>query len=112
VELLDNAVRHAREEGLVSLRLSRRGDRAAIEVADDGVGIDPAFAPHLFERFRQADGSITRTHGGLGVGLAISRHLVEMHGVRIGAYSDGPGRGSTFTIELPLPSTAADGRAG
>jgi CheY-like chemotaxis protein len=72
-----------------------------IRVQDDGAGIDPAFLPHVFERFRQADGSVSRQHGGLGLGLAIVRHLVELHGGTVHAESAGIGRGSTFTVELP-----------
>ena len=72
-----------------------------IRVQDDGAGIDPAFLPHVFERFRQADGSVSREHGGLGLGLAIVRHLVELHGGTVRAESQGLGQGSTFTVELP-----------
>jgi signal transduction histidine kinase len=71
-----------------------------ISVQDDGTGIDGAFLPHVFERFRQADASTSRQHGGLGLGLAIVRHLVELHGGSVRADSPGPGKGSTFTIEL------------
>jgi CheY-like chemotaxis protein len=71
-------------------------------VKDTGRGFEPQFAPHLFERFRQADGSATRAHGGMGLGLAIVRHLVELHGGRVWAESAGPGRGASFTVSLPL----------
>ena len=100
--LLSNAVKFTPEEGqvFVSLRVDDRD--AVIEVRDTGEGIDPAFMPYLFERFRQADSSATRTHMGLGLGLAIVRHLVELHGGTITAESRGPGKGSTFRVRLPL----------
>jgi CheY-like chemotaxis protein len=75
-----------------------------IQVSDSGPGIDPAFLPHVFERFRQADGTITRTHGGLGLGLAIVRHLVELHGGIITAENRKVGHGAVFTVKLRLPS--------
>jgi signal transduction histidine kinase len=70
-------------------------------VSDDGQGINPDFLPYVFDRFRQADGSIRRRQGGLGLGLSIVRHLVEMHGGTVSAASDGEGKGAVFTIELP-----------
>ncbi|MFN2491682.1 MAG: response regulator, partial [Pyrinomonadaceae bacterium] len=75
-----------------------------IQVKDSGPGIDPNFLPHVFERFRQADGSTTRTHGGLGLGLAIVRHLVELHGGTIRGENSSEGQGAIFTVQLPLPS--------
>ena len=72
-----------------------------LRVSDDGEGIDPEFLPHVFERFSQADVSVSRQHGGLGLGLAIVRHLVELHGGTIAAESGGPARGAVFTVELP-----------
>ena len=75
-----------------------------IQVKDSGPGIDPAFQPHVFERFRQADGSTTRTHGGLGLGLAIVRHLVELHGGSIAVENRKDSSGAIFTVRLPLPS--------
>jgi CheY-like chemotaxis protein len=71
-------------------------------VRDTGAGIDPSFLPHVFERFRQQDSSTTRAHGGIGIGLAIARYLVEMHGGTIAAESEGVGRGATFRVELPV----------
>ena len=100
--LLSNAVKFTPEDGevFVTLRVDERD--AVIEVRDTGEGIDPAFMPHLFERFRQADSSATRTHMGLGLGLAIVRHLVELHGGSIGAESRGAGKGATFRVRMPL----------
>jgi CheY-like chemotaxis protein len=77
-----------------------------LTVSDTGCGIEPDFLPHVFERFRQADGSTTRQHGGLGLGLSIVRHLVEAHGGSVYAYSAGQGQGASFTVELPLPAGA------
>jgi two-component system, chemotaxis family, sensor kinase Cph1 len=72
-----------------------------LSVADSGCGIGPAFLPHVFEPFRQAESSASRVHGGLGIGLSIVRHLLELHGGTINAQSDGPERGSVFTVSLP-----------
>ena len=103
--LLSNAIKFTPPGGTVDVRLSQAGERAVIEVRDTGPGIDPAFAPHLFERFRQADSSSTRVHGGLGLGLSIVRQLVEAHGGDVSASSDGPERGSVFTVRLPVSAT-------
>ena len=100
--LLTNAVKFSSEGGLVSVSLREEERDAVIEVRDTGDGIDPAFMPHLFERFRQADSSVTRAHMGLGLGLAIVRHLVELHGGTIAAESRGLGKGSSFRVRLPL----------
>jgi CheY-like chemotaxis protein len=86
----------------VQIRLQRINSHVEITVADTGEGIAPAFLPQLFQRFTQGDGSYTRTHSGLGLGLAISRHLVEAHGGVIEAFSPGKGQGTTIRIELPL----------
>jgi len=100
--LLSNAIKFTPRGGNVWLRLARTGDSAEIEVQDDGLGIRAEFLPHVFERFRQSDSSSTRPHGGLGLGLAIARHLVELHGGTIEVHSEGDGKGSTFRVRLPL----------
>jgi PAS domain S-box-containing protein len=107
--LLSNAVKFTSHGGRVHVRLhTTAGEHVQIEIADTGDGIDAQLLPHVFDRFRQADASNTRTHGGLGLGLAITRHLVEMHGGTIRADSAGKGRGATFTVQLPLADTKAD----
>jgi PAS domain S-box-containing protein len=100
--LVNNAVKFTDRGGRVAVRLTRSDGRLKIEVTDTGRGISPAFLPHVFERFRQADASTTRTIGGLGLGLSIAKQLVELHGGTIRAASAGEGRGATFTVELPL----------
>ncbi len=100
--LLSNAVKFTRSSGLVEVRFQRNNSHVEIVVADSGEGIKPDFLPHVFERFRQADGSTTRAHGGLGLGLAIVRHLVDLHGGSVRAESAGEGKGATFTVKLPL----------
>jgi signal transduction histidine kinase len=110
--LLSNAVKFTPRGGQVTIGVDRVHSQARIQVVDSGRGIDPAFLPHIFERFRQADASTTRSEGGLGLGLAIVRHLVELHGGTVGAESAGFGQGSTFTVRLPvravsLPAAAA-----
>jgi PAS domain S-box-containing protein len=100
--LLSNAVKFTPAGGYVNIALDDVGeDRIQIRVQDSGAGIDRAFLPHVFERFRQADNTVSRQHGGLGLGLAIVRHLVELHGGTVHADSPGVGRGSTFTVDLP-----------
>ena len=86
----------------MQVRLQRVNSHVEITVSDTGEGIAPEFLPQLFQRFQQADGTFTRRHSGLGLGLAISRHLVEAHGGRIEAMSPGKGRGTTVRVELPL----------
>lgn len=88
------------------LRLTHEGSVVRLAVSDTGEGIDRAFLPYVFEPFRQADSSSTRPHGGIGLGLAIVRSLIEMHGGRIRAESEGRGRGATFTMELPVMESA------
>jgi signal transduction histidine kinase len=100
--LLSNAIKFTPEAGAVTVRLLRRDDRAVLEVSDTGQGITPEFLPHVFDRFRQEDGSTTRRAGGLGLGLAITRHLVELHGGTIRVTSQGEGQGATFTVTLPM----------
>jgi PAS domain S-box-containing protein len=103
--LLLNAVKFTPIGGEVRARLERAGPHARITVTDTGSGIRPNFLPFVFDRFRQSDQSTTRVHGGLGLGLSIVRHLVELHGGTVRAESEGEGRGSTFTVELPLLET-------
>ena len=100
--LLSNAIKFVPRGGHIEVRLVRTENAARIVVSDDGPGIEPAFLPHVFERFRQADGGTARVHSGLGLGLAIVRHLAEIHGGSVTAESDGLGKGATFTVELPL----------
>ena len=102
--LLSNASKFTPAGGVVGVRVCQNQTYVEIEVSDTGPGIAPEFLPHVFERFRQADGSTTRTHGGLGLGLAIVRHLVELHGGAIGAENRASGSGAVFTVKLPLPS--------
>jgi PAS domain S-box-containing protein len=106
VNLLSNAVKFSPMGGRVSVRARSNGDVYEIDVIDSGEGIAPDLLPHLFERFRQADGSTTRKHGGLGLGLAIARHIVELHGGSIAAESAGVGKGSTFRVRLPIATHA------
>jgi signal transduction histidine kinase len=100
--LLSNAIKFTPRGGRVTVRLARGESHVEISVTDDGEGISPEFIPYVFDRFRQADGTTTRRFGGLGLGLAIVRHLVELHGGTVRAESGGEGRGSTFTVNLPL----------
>jgi PAS domain S-box-containing protein len=100
--LLSNAVKFTARGGRVQVRLERIDSRVEIVVSDTGIGITPDFLPHIFERFRQADSRFAREHGGLGLGLAITRHLVEMHGGTITASSAGPGTGASFRVRVPI----------
>jgi PAS domain S-box-containing protein len=100
--LLSNAVKFTNEGGQIEARLAVASGQAEISVIDSGIGIEPQFLPYLFERFRQADSSSTRRYGGLGLGLAIVRNVVEMHGGSVSALSPGKGQGTTFKITLPL----------
>ncbi|MDT7604176.1 MAG: hypothetical protein QOF61_2173 [Acidobacteriota bacterium] len=100
--LLSNAVKFTPREGRVEVSLVRDGDDAVFAVADTGIGINPEFLPQVFDRFRQADASTTRAFGGLGLGLSIVRHLVELHNGMVAAESLGEGRGATFRVRLPL----------
>jgi PAS domain S-box-containing protein len=102
--LLSNAIKFTSRKGRVQITLQRVNSSIEIAVSDSGAGISPEFLPYVFDRFRQADMSTTRQHSGLGLGLAIVRHLTELHGGTVQAESAGEGQGSTFTIRLPLVS--------
>jgi signal transduction histidine kinase len=115
--LLSNALKFTPEEGRIEVRLRQTDSHVEASVTDSGEGIPSDFLPHVFDRFSQADSSVTRKHGGLGVGLAIVRHLVELHGGTIRAESAGAGHGATFSLQLPaiplregpaIPSPAAE----
>ena len=105
--LLSNAIKFTASGGRVEVSLTRTGKMAQISVQDSGQGIKAEFLPHVFDRFRQEDGSISRRHGGLGLGLAIVRHLVELHAGSVEAHSEGEGAGARFVIHLPLRATSA-----
>jgi NO-binding membrane sensor protein with MHYT domain/CheY-like chemotaxis protein/nitrogen-specific signal transduction histidine kinase len=109
--LLSNAVKFTPQGGSVQVLLAREGQEVVIRMRDSGIGIAPAFLPYVFDRFRQQDASITRHHGGLGLGLAIARQLVELHGGTIAVDSEGESTGAragtTFTLRLPLAAPAA-----
>jgi PAS domain S-box-containing protein len=100
--LLTNSIKFTPSGGQVNVLVSHEDQRAIVAVSDNGIGITADFLPHVFERFRQADASTTRQHGGLGIGLSIVRQLVELHGGEIRAESAGPGAGATFTFTIPL----------
>jgi NO-binding membrane sensor protein with MHYT domain/CheY-like chemotaxis protein len=105
--LLSNAVKFTPAGGMVQVMLGRDDQDVVIRVADSGIGIEPDFLPYVFDRFRQQDASITRKHGGLGLGLSIARQLVELHGGTIGVASAGNHAGTTFTLRLPLAEPQA-----
>jgi len=106
--LLSNAVKFTPKGGRIDVSLRRERSSAVLAVHDTGQGIPRDFLPHVFERFRQAEATTTRRHGGLGLGLSIVRHLVEMHGGTVEAYSEGEGKGSTFTVRLPASPLRAE----
>ena len=110
--LLSNAVKFTAHGGSVHVRLARRDSHAAITVEDTGTGIRADFLPHVFERFRQGDETSTRAHGGMGLGLAVVRYLVEMHGGSVSVTSRGTGQGSAFTVTLPLAAAGTREGAG
>ncbi|HTF38401.1 MAG TPA: response regulator [Blastocatellia bacterium] len=112
--LLSNAIKFTPSGGQVSVKLERVASGARITVSDSGEGIGEEFLPYVFDRFRQADSTFARMHGGLGLGLAIVRHLVELHGGSVGADSQGKGEGATFTVSFPLlaPERNADAQPG
>ncbi|HEX7294936.1 MAG TPA: PAS domain S-box protein [Pyrinomonadaceae bacterium] len=106
--LLSNSIKFTPRQGVVEVKAERTSSTTEIIVSDTGAGIDPEFLPFVFDRFQQADSSTTRKYGGLGLGLAITRHLVEMHGGTIDAESEGVDRGATFRVKLPIPAVTAD----
>ena len=108
--LVSNAVKFTPSGGLVEVALWREGEQMAIRVRDNGPGIHADFLPHVFDRFRQADTSTTRQHGGLGLGLSIVRQLVELHGGTVAVDSAGEGQGASFTVRLPLQPALPDWR--
>lgn len=105
--LVANAVKFTEEDGSVVVSLDRKPEGVVMSVRDTGQGIDPRFLPHVFERFRQADSGTCRRSGGLGLGLAIVRHLTEIHGGTVDAQSEGRGKGSTFSVTLPVRAISA-----
>jgi signal transduction histidine kinase len=107
VNLCSTAVKFTQDGGKLEVRAVSDRDSVTVSVADTGQGISAEFLPHVFDRFRQADGSTVRRHGGMGLGLAIVRHLVELHGGRVSARSEGEGKGATFTVQLPRARTDA-----
>jgi PAS domain S-box-containing protein len=106
--LLSNAIKFSEAGDVVSVQLETQGDDALLKVSDTGTGIDPAFLPHVFDRFRQETSDVTREHAGLGLGLSLVRHLAELHGGTVTAESSGKEQGSTFTVRLPLVGARAD----
>jgi signal transduction histidine kinase len=98
--LLENAIKFSGDGSRVDVSVTRAGDAIEVAVADSGPGVDPAFLPYVFDEFRQADESLTRTHGGLGLGLAIARRIVQQHGGTIVA-ANRPEGGALFTVTLP-----------
>ncbi|MBD2371403.1 response regulator [Leptolyngbya sp. FACHB-402] len=110
--LLTNSIKFTPEGGQVELQVMPANSRIELQIRDTGIGIDPTFLPHIFDHFRQADSSSTRAHGGLGLGLAIVRQLVELHNGKIEAHSQGCNQGTTFRVHLPIsnwhPETIAD----
>jgi len=110
--LLTNAIKFNADRGRIAVTLDLVDGRARISVSDSGAGIDPGFLPHVFDRFSQADTSNTRMYGGLGLGLAIVRHLVEQHGGTIHADSAGIGKGATFVVTLPIMNLRGEAATG
>ncbi|HEV2296228.1 MAG TPA: response regulator [Tepidisphaeraceae bacterium] len=106
--LLTNAVKFTPTGGRVTVRLACKDNSVQFQVTDNGVGINRKFLPHVFDRFRQADSTSTRNHGGLGIGLTIVRHIVELHGGTVAADSAGEGRGATFSVLLPIAAARSE----
>jgi PAS domain S-box-containing protein len=105
--LLNNASKYTEEGGRIALTCGREGRQAVLRVRDTGIGIPPDVLPRVFDLFAQADSTLARSEGGLGIGLTLVKRLAELHGGTAAAHSDGPGKGSTFTVRLPLPAAAA-----
>lgn len=110
--LLSNAIKFTPKGGNVDVDVKAAESSVIVQIKDNGIGIDSEFLPHVFERFRQQDASTNRKHGGLGLGLALVRHLTEMHGGTVRAESEGENRGSTFTVTLPVQAVRVFGRQG
>jgi len=106
--LLSNAIKFTDQGGRVAVRVKSVSEFVEIEVTDTGKGIKTEFLPHLFERFSQEDSSVTRSHGGMGIGLSLVKQLVELHGGKVQAFSDGEGKGARFTVQLPCSYTPCD----
>ena len=106
--LLSNAIKFTPAGGRVTVQAGSRGGRLLLTVSDTGAGIAPEFLPYVFDRFRQQDGATTREQGGLGLGLSIVRHVVERHGGTVSAMSEGPGKGATFVVDVPLAPTLVE----
>jgi CheY-like chemotaxis protein len=111
VNLLSNAIKFSEPGGVVTVTLRTLGDASVITVEDTGAGIPAAFLPFVFDRFRQADGSSSRRHGGLGLGLAIARQLIDLQGGALSVTSAGEGQGAAFTLRMPLASGCAPASA-
>ena len=107
--LLGNAIKFSRTGGAVRVSVTHDAGAAQLRVSDDGIGIDPEFMPNVFARFRQEDASMTREHGGLGLGLSIVQQLVELHGGGVTVESEGRGKGATFVVRLPAPAGEPNG---
>jgi PAS domain S-box-containing protein len=108
--LLSNAIKFTEPGGAINVSIRMVGSQVTCEVRDTGQGIDPMFLPFVFDRFRQADSSMTRRFGGLGLGLALVRHIVELHGGRVAAFSEGQAKGALFRIELPIRAVSPSSR--
>jgi signal transduction histidine kinase len=108
--LLTNAVQFTPRKGRITVSLSPRGDEAVLTVEDTGAGIEPAFLPYVFDQFRQGEGGLARTHGGLGLGLTVVKQLVDLHGGTVTVDSRGTGQGATFTVCLPVERNLAEDR--
>ena len=105
--LLNNAAKYQERGGHIAVLVERDGEQAVIRVRDQGIGLPPEILPRVFEPFMQVDGNLHRAEGGLGLGLALVRSLVELHGGRVRALSEGPGRGTEMEVRLPLRVAAA-----